>query len=185
LPGFYSPNKPPRGKLKITLDNFNNNYYYYLRFCMILRKHSDKRDAILKVIQSTTEHPGAQWVYDKLKPLIPNLSLGTVYRNITFFRQEGQVVSVGVVNGEERFDGRVKPHPHLVCSRCGRVMDLPCPEIHITRAVSIIGGPLSQETGEADNENPENSPRGAESAGFAVDYRKTVFYGLCEDCGGS
>jgi Fur family peroxide stress response transcriptional regulator len=120
------------------------------------RKHSNKRDAILQVIRSTASHPGAQWIYDKLKPLIPNLSLGTVYRNINLFRHEGLVVSVGVVGGEERFDGVVKPHPHLVCSRCGRVMDLPCPD------------PAMEER--------------RETGGFTVDYRKTVFYGLCADC---
>jgi Fur family peroxide stress response transcriptional regulator len=148
-----------------TLDIFDNDYYY--RFMMLReRKHSDKRDAILKVIQSTTEHPSAQWVYDKLKPVIPNLSLGTVYRNINLFRQEGLVMSVGVVDGEERFDGIVKPHPHLVCSRCGRVMDLPCPETHITQALSVI--------------RPPEESRGA--GDFTVDYRKTVFYGLCGEC---
>jgi Fur family peroxide stress response transcriptional regulator len=129
------------------------------------RKHSNKRDAILRAIRSTTEHPSAQWVYDKLKPLIPNLSLGTVYRNINIFRHEGLLISVGVVDGEERFDGIVEPHPHLVCSRCGRVMDLPCPETYISRAM--------------------NAAAGSESGDFTVDYRKTVFYGLCGDCGGS
>jgi Fur family peroxide stress response transcriptional regulator len=126
------------------------------------RKHSDKRDAILRVIRSTTEHPGAQWIYGKLKPLIPNLSLATVYRNINIFLHEGLVASVGVVDGEERFDGVVEPHPHLVCSHCGRVMDLPCSETCIARV--------------------EDAATGPESGGFTVDYRKTVFYGLCADC---
>jgi Fur family peroxide stress response transcriptional regulator len=131
------------------------------------RKHSDKRDAILKAIQSTTEHPSAQWIYDKLKPHIPNLSLGTVYRNINIFLHEGLAASVGVVNGEERFDGVVEPHPHLVCSRCGRVMDIPYPETHIARAVNLTG---------------RRAPENPEPGDFTVDYRKTVFYGLCGDC---
>jgi Fur family peroxide stress response transcriptional regulator len=143
------------------------------------RKHSHKRDAILKAIRSTTGHPSAQWVYDKLKPLIPNLSLGTVYRNINLFRHEGLVVSVGVVNGEERFDGIVEPHPHLVCGGCGKVMDLPCPDDHITRAVNIVMAP--EENRDAGPEPGEN--RASPEAGFTVDYRRTVFYGLCGQCG--
>jgi Fur family peroxide stress response transcriptional regulator len=130
------------------------------------RKHSGKRDAILRVIRSTTEHPGAQWVYEKLKPLIPNLSLGTVYRNLNLFRHEGLVVSVGVVSGEERFDGVVDPHPHLVCGRCGRVIDLPCPAAHLTQVAGCCRPP---------EENREGGT-------FSVDYRRTVFYGLCGDC---
>ena len=63
------------------------------------RKYSRKREAILETIRSTKCHPTAQWVYEQLKPRIPDLSLGTVYRNISLFRQEGKLVSVGVVNG--------------------------------------------------------------------------------------
>ncbi|MFP3091256.1 transcriptional repressor [Treponema sp. TIM-1] len=135
------------------------------------RKHSKKRDAILEAIRSTTTHPGAQWVYEQLKPVIPDLSLGTVYRNITFFQQEGLVVSLGVVNGEERFDGEVKPHPHLVCRRCGRVADLPCPDPETFKAL------LDQRF--------LSSRNGGEGRDFfRVDFRWTVFYGLCGSCAG-
>jgi Fur family peroxide stress response transcriptional regulator len=122
------------------------------------RKHSKKRDAILQIIRSTKSHPSAQWVYDQLKPLIPDLSLATVYRNINLFQEEGTVVSVGVVNGEERFDGYVKPHPHFICSRCGRVLDYSCSNIENLK--QIVDDP----------------PQGS------IDYRKTVFYGLCDHC---
>ena len=124
------------------------------------RKHSKKRDAILRVIRSTTAHPGAQWVYDQLKPAIPDLSLGTVYRNINLFLREGSVISVGVVDGEERFDGFAAPHPHLVCGHCGRVIDLPCPDPETLKL--LAGG----------------------KPGFSIDYRKTTFYGVCGECGG-
>ena len=114
----------------------------------------------MELIRSTASHPGAQWVYGQLKPRIPDLSLGTVYRNINLFRDAGQVVSVGVVDGEERFDGRVAPHPHLVCGCCGRVADLPCPDEGALRSLAN------------------------EAQGFTIDYRKTVFYGTCPACAG-
>jgi Fur family peroxide stress response transcriptional regulator len=155
-----------------------SKHHYFLKE----RKHSDKRDAILKAIRSTSTHPSAQWVYEKLKPFIPNLSLGTVYRNINLFLHEGLVMSVGVVDGEERFDGIVEPHPHLVCSRCGRVMDLSYPETHIARAVSAAGF-LPPAAGGTECQNPQKPGDGPESGGFTVDYRKTVFYGLCGSCG--
>ncbi|MDR3130306.1 MAG: transcriptional repressor [Treponema sp.] len=125
------------------------------------RKHSNKRDAILAAIQSTQSHPGAQWIYDRLKPYIPSLSLGTVYRNINLFREEGSVVSVDIVNGEERFDGQVSPHPHLVCCRCGKIADIPCM---------------------ADDERLMGTKEEMEIGGFIIDYRKTVYYGLCREC---
>jgi Fur family peroxide stress response transcriptional regulator len=143
------------------LDNINNNnYYYYMSSLKHSRKHSRKRDEILKIIRSTKSHPGAQWIYEQLKPSIPDLSLGTVYRNISFFREEGLVASVGVVHGEERFDSETAPHPHLVCGHCGAVMDLPCPdEGMLKRAAEDF-----------------------EAQGTVIDYRRTVFYGLCRNC---
>ena len=70
-------------------------------------KHFRKRDAILACLRSTTEHPSAEWIYAQLKPEIPDLSLGTVYRNLRLFLQEGLIISVGTVDGLERFDAAV------------------------------------------------------------------------------
>jgi Fur family peroxide stress response transcriptional regulator len=126
------------------------------------RKHSKKRDAILQVIRATSSHPGAQWVYDQLKSAIPGLSLATVYRNINLFQREGSVISVGVVNGEERFDGRIDPHPHFVCNCCDRVFDYDSLELPTPFPATM----------------EKLKPR----AGFIIDYRKTVFSGLCAGC---
>ncbi|MDR1389085.1 MAG: transcriptional repressor [Treponema sp.] len=119
------------------------------------QKHSKKRDAILRLLQSTKTHPGARWVHEQLKPLIPDLSLGTVYRNLNLFHEEGKALSLGVVNGEERFDGMIEPHPHFVCSACGTVIDIPA-------------------------ELPSRIPEG--ELPFTIDFRRTVFYGLCDAC---
>lgn len=124
-----------------------------------MRKRSKKRDAILELIRSVTTHPGAQWIYDQLKPSIPDLSLGTVYRNISVFREEGLVESVGVVDREERFDGDTSPHGHAVCTRCGKVADLSA------EVQAVLAG---------------NFP--VEIPGFTIDKRNTVFYGLCSRC---
>ncbi len=81
--------------------------------------------AILNALQETDVHPTADWVYARLKPRYPNLSLGTVYRNLKKFCENGRAVSVGVINGQEHFDGRVDPHAHFVCKQCGAVLDVP------------------------------------------------------------
>ncbi len=91
---------------------------------MPARKHSKKRDAILRCVRSTATHPTADWVYAQLKPQIPDLSLGTVYRNLAMFKQEGLINSVGVVDGMERFDWNCTPHVHFICSHCHAVIDV-------------------------------------------------------------
>ena len=95
---------------------------------MKVRKYSRQREAILSKICSTTSHPTADWIYQELKEEFPNLSLGTVYRNLVLFREDGAIVSVGNVNGQERFDGNILPHGHFVCKKCAAVIDINLPD---------------------------------------------------------
>ena len=87
-------------------------------------KRFRKRDAILTCLRQTTAHPSAEWVYAQLKPEIPDLSLGTVYRNLALFKEQGLITSLGTVKGVERFDGNTDPHVHYICGSCGGVLDL-------------------------------------------------------------
>ena len=106
-------------------------------------KHFRKRDAILSYLRSTDEHPSADMVYARLKPEIPDLSLGTVYRNLSMFRQQGVIASVGTVSGVERFDGNTAPHVHFICTDCSAVMDMPqlqVPKMIEETAQMQIGG---------------------------------------------
>lgn len=88
-------------------------------------------------ICSTTCHPTAEWVYLELKPEIPDLSLGTVYRNIGIFREEGTIASIGTVAGQERFDGNIAPHGHFVCRTCQSVIDFDDPVERIEAATHL------------------------------------------------
>ena len=123
------------------------------------RRRSKKREAMLELLRSSKIHPGAQWIYDQLKPQFPDLSLGTVYRNIKILYDEGLIGSAGIINGEERFDGIPGPHAHAICTNCGKIMDLD----------EIILSDLSK-------------PFLKKIPGFTIDLRSTVFYGLCRNC---
>lgn len=90
-----------------------------------LSKQFKKRNAIWDFLRHSTAHPSAETVYGALKPEIPDLSLGTVYRNLALFKKQGRIVSVGSFDGVERFDGNVEPHAHFVCDCCGAIIDLP------------------------------------------------------------
>ena len=88
------------------------------------KKHFKKRDAILECLKNTTCHPSAETVHEMLQQTNPDISLATVYRNLSLFKQQGKIISVGTVNGSERFDGNTAPHVHFVCSDCSTVLDL-------------------------------------------------------------
>ena len=68
-----------------------------------LRKRSKKRDAILNCLQSRSDHPSADQIFRMLKPQLPELSLGTVYRNLGILVQDGLIASAGQIGGQERY----------------------------------------------------------------------------------
>ena len=98
-------------------------------------KNFRKRNAILAYLQNTNAHPSAETIYADLKAEIPDLSMGTVYRNLKLFQQQGLASCIATVNGVERFDGNTQPHVHFVCSGCDAVvdvMDMPIPQLTCT-----------------------------------------------------
>ena len=106
-------------------------------------KHFKKRSAILEYLRSTTAHPSAEMVYTDLKQQIPDLSMGTVYRNLSLFRQQGLANVVATVRGVERVDGNTSPHVHFICGSCDAVidlMDMEVPQMLKNQASSCSGG---------------------------------------------
>ena len=87
-------------------------------------KQFRKRNAILNCLLHTTAHPSAEMVHEMLQSEHPDISLATIYRNLSWFKDQGMIVSLGTVNGIERFDANMDPHVHFICSGCGAVTDL-------------------------------------------------------------
>ena len=110
-------------------------------------KHFKKRDAILEYLRHTKAHPSAEMIYTDLKPQIPDLAMGTVYRNLSLFKEQGLVSSVATVKGVERFDGNTDPHVHFICSDCDAVIDLMEMEIPLSlsqAAEAACGGNVNE-----------------------------------------
>jgi Fur family peroxide stress response transcriptional regulator len=110
------------------------------------QKNFRKRAAILECLQQTDLHPSAEWIFTQLKPTYPDLSLGTVYRNLTLFRKQGLAASIGTVNGVERFDANTQPHVHFICTGCGKVLDLhqmQVPQELTQTAATAAGGQIT------------------------------------------
>ena len=122
-------------------------------------KQFRKRNAILGYLRQTKCHPSAEMVYNHLKPEIPDLSLGTVYRNLSMFKDKGEIISLGTVNGVERFDGNTSPHVHFVCTGCEAIADLP--KIAVPEA---LNQQVTQETG------------------GVIDTCQLTFVGKCSEC---
>ncbi len=87
-------------------------------------KFSRQREIILQFVRDSHSHPTADEVYTALKKDSPELSLGTVYRNLNRLSGLGMIKKIPIADGSDRFDGRTDRHYHLICDNCGAVYDV-------------------------------------------------------------
>lgn len=95
-------------------------------------KSSRQRDLILHIIRSTHCHPTADWIFEKARKSIHNISLGTVYRNLNLLRDEGKIQELHISKGISRYDGDLRDHYHVRCTVCGKIEDVP----HVSPRIS-------------------------------------------------
>lgn len=120
------------------------------------RRRSKQQALIYQYLCASQEHPTAEMVFQGLRPVLPGLSLGTVYRNLSRLCEEG--LAQRLTFPVERFDHDTSSHPHFACRKCGRVTDL------MMR-----------------NAQPEEEAE-ARRCGYQVERCEVVYYGVCPDC---
>ena len=121
-------------------------------------RHSQMRDNIYDYLCNTKAHPSADMIYRDMRVTHPSLSLGTVYTNLKLFEQEGKVIRVANVNGNERYDANTSDHVHLVCQKCGSVIDVMEADMNAAKGACHLAG-------------------GAKITGIQI-----VLHGTCTDC---
>lgn len=117
---------------------------------------STRRDAVLTVLKSTVSHPTAEWIYERTKEIIPNISLGTVYRNLNDLIKAGLAIKVQGVFDKDRYDANCSIHSHLICDDCGSVIDFEHPDPMGMR-IGILNGCI-------------------------VNKYSLIYYGVCPEC---
>lgn len=90
-------------------------------------KNSKQRTAILTFLKNRCDHPTADTVYQEIRNEIPNISLGTVYRNLSLLAERGEISRLYCNGKSDRFDPIIEPHYHFICKKCGSVQDIPLP----------------------------------------------------------
>ncbi len=121
-------------------------------------RKTKQREVILNVLRSTKTHPTADWVYQEVRKHMPNVSLGTIYRNLKTLTEMGEALELSYGSTYSRFDGNAKNHYHFVCQECGEVVDLDIPLMAQLEA-SV-----------------------ADAADVKVTDHRLEFYGQCEHC---
>ena len=114
--------------IRIPVDKIRKLYYILITVIVIIiilitvLKYSRQRESIKHFLMTTKKHPTADEVYMHVKRDFPNISLGTVYRNLNLLTDIGEAVKISTPDGGDRFDGRTEPHNHFLfygeCSDC-------------------------------------------------------------------
>lgn len=104
---------------------------------MATLKHSKQREMIKSFLMTRKDHPTADIVYMNVRQQNPNISLGTVYRNLTLLADIGEITRLRVGDGVDHFDADTSPHYHFVCTECGSVIDL---EMDSIESITEVAG---------------------------------------------
>ena len=125
---------------------------------MAALKYSRQRESIKEFLQNRYDHPTADTIYDSIRTIYPNISLGTVYRNLSLLASIGEINKISTGDGPDRFDGNVAPHYHFICRSCHSFIDLDKEEIGYIKDVA------------------------SKNFNGKIDGHITNFYGICEEC---
>ncbi len=87
-------------------------------------RKTKQREAILSVLRDTKSHPTADWIYQQVRKKVPNVSLGTIYRNLKILAETGEIQELSYGSTYSRFDGNPEIHYHFVCQKCGSITDI-------------------------------------------------------------
>jgi Fur family peroxide stress response transcriptional regulator len=121
-------------------------------------RKSKQREQILKLLKSTDTHPTANWLFDKLKKDFPNLSLGTIYRNLNILLEQKLIKKIEFGSTFDRFDSNISEHHHFICKKCNSIKDITLPD------------------------NKELYDKVNKMVNGKIQTHRIEFYGICEEC---
>jgi Fur family peroxide stress response transcriptional regulator len=118
-----------------------------------------QRREVLRILAKSAGHPDAGRIHRTALRSFPNVSLATVYKTLAALKAAGQVLELEFSGQPNRYDGlRPLPHPHVICTACGRIVD----------PVGAALGPLAAAV--------------ADETGFEIHGSRVDFFGTCPAC---
>ena len=118
-------------------------------------RYSRQRELITQIIKGRCDHPTADMIYETAREIEPNISLGTVYRNLKLLSDEKIIITLETEDKKIHYDGDLSRHSHFICQDCGKIIDL---------------------------FKPAETPNELKELGLTVNGEKCIYYGSCNDC---
>jgi Fur family ferric uptake transcriptional regulator len=121
-----------------------------------------QRQVILDTVKSSKGHPTADEIYEKVRKILPRVSMGTVYRNLDILSATGHIRKLEPDHPQMHFDCETADHYHLICERCGAIEDIPA--------------------GNSDNPLEKLESALGNLTKYGIFGHKLEFFGLCQKC---
>ena len=124
-------------------------------------KSTQQRDAILEAVYEHKGHFSSEELHREVQEQFPHLKVGiaTIYRSLGLLEEAGLVTSIALGTEGKRYEyGRKEHHDHMVCDRCGKLIEF-MDEVIEKRQEAI-----------------------AKEAGFRVTSHSMQIHGICADC---
>ena len=83
---------------------------------------TSQRKIILDYLRGVDTHPSAEIIYGEVRKKLPQISRGTVYRNLKNLRRKGEIQEIPV--DVAHFDGDISSHAHFICKKCHKIFDI-------------------------------------------------------------
>ncbi len=123
-----------------------------------MKRNTMQRMLVLNAVKNYNTHLTADEIYENIKEIYPNISKGTVYRNLNELVSDNLVSKVIIDGSADRFEYISEPHYHLRCNKCGGVFDVKIPYM---KDLDIQASQLT---------------------GFTLYSHNTTFTGICDKC---
>ncbi len=122
-------------------------------------RNTAQRSLILETVRESHDHPNAEAIYLRVSKKAPQISLGTVYRNLALLSDMGEIKKISSPYGPDHYDFNLENHYHFFCSECHEVCDIP----------------------------PEAAPKAEDmlkpnQSGFGIENYSLTYFGLCPKC---
>jgi Fur family ferric uptake transcriptional regulator len=119
---------------------------------------TNQRAIILDYLKENYNHPSVEEIFSFVKNKLPRISKKTVYSNLQFLCNEDLIQDVRV-KGVQRYEPQSNPHHHLICRKCGKILDIQSEEL-LSHAMKV----------------------GKTLRNFFVESTDINFYGICKKC---
>ena len=90
----------------------------------VQKRNTIQRQLVISAVRSLSNHPTAEEVYNRIVLDYPDISKGTVYRNLNSLVDSGLLHRVSVPSSADRYDHMLTKHYHVQCVKCHRFMNV-------------------------------------------------------------